>query len=882
MGIPCPGTPTVKDIDGNTYNTVQIGTQCWTKENLRVTKYRDGSVIPLDESGGTAGNGTGQTWSSRTTGARTVYGHNAGNLATYGYLYNWYAAVDSKGLCPSGWHIPLDGEWTILIKFLDNNANNGIASTFQSFTAGGTLKELGTTYWEDPNKGATNESGFSALPSGNRYSDGEFGRIGNIKSYCFFWSATVSTNLFYALGRDLYSTNSYIGMNANVKSVGGPVRCLKDTFSIVSAPTLTTTAITSITTTSSTSGGNITSVGGASITARGVVWSTSINPTISVTTKTADGTGTGSFSSTLTNLTPKTTYFVRAYATNSAGTGYGNEISFITSDSTIVMGIPCPGTPTVKDIDENTYNTVQIGTQCWTKENLRVTKYRDGNQIPLVTVQSVWSNLTTDARSWYNNDSTNYENPHGKLYNWYATSDLRGICPSGWHVPSEQEWTFLCQFLDSSTYYTWGSQSFIAGGKLKTTGTDYWNSPNQGATNFSGFAALPSGARSSNSIGNGFYHFKDGAYFWSSSQYQSNDAFHVYLSNTNTRFYTNISFKTSGFSIRCIKDTSSVAFSIPTLTTASASALTTSTSTSGGNITSDGGSSITTRGVVWSTTTNPTISLSTKTIDGIGTGTFTSALTGLIPKTTYYVRAYATNSAGTGYGNEISFTTSDSTIVMGIPCPGTPTVKDIDGNTYNTVQIGTQCWTKENLRVTKYRDGSVIPLDESGGTAGNGTGQTWSSRTTGARTVYGHSAANLATYGYLYNWYAVADTKGLCPTGWHVPSDDEWTILVTYLGGESIAGGKMKSTGTTYWNSPNTGATNEIGFSALPGGYRNNDGRYNNISYNAFFWSGTELDSSLAWYRYLSSASSKVYRGNYLSVNYNYKSVGAFVRCLMD
>jgi uncharacterized protein (TIGR02145 family) len=309
-----------------------------------------------------------------------------------------------------------------------------------------------------------------------------------------------------------------------------------------------------------------------------------------------------------------------------------------------------------------------------------------------------------------------------------------------------------------------------------------------------------------------------------------------------------------------ISFTTTDATDIPILKTNLVSTITSTSANIGGNITNDGGASITARGVVWSTNSNPTIALTTKTSNGSGTGSFSSTLTNLTPKTTYYVRAYATNSTGTGYGNEITFITSGSTNVMGIPCPGTPTVKDIDGNTYNTVQIGTQCWTKENLRVTKYSDGTVIPLDESGGPVGNGTGQTWSSRTTGARTVYGHSAGNLATYGYLYNWYAAIDKKGLCPSGWHVPFDGEWTTLITYLGGDRIAGGKMKSIGTTYWESPNTEVTNEGGFSVLPGGYRNYDGSFFNIRNFAFFWSATKYDFNYAWSRELDSYNCSVYR----------------------
>ena len=314
---------------------------------------------------------------------------------------------------------------------------------------------------------------------------------------------------------------------------------------------------------------------------------------------------------------------------------------------------------------------------------------------------------------------------------------------------------------------------------------------------------------------------------------------------------------------------------LPTVVTTNISNVTSNSAVSGGNVLSDGGSPVTARGIVWSTIPNPTVSLSTITKNGNGLGIFSSTLNGLVSKSTYYARAYATNSVGTGYGNEISFTTSDITNVMGIPCAGTPTVKDIDGNSYNTVQIGTQCWTKENLRVSKYRDGSIIPLDESGGTTGNSSAQIWSIRSMGARTVFGHNPANLALLGYLYNWYAISDPKGLCPSAWHVPSDAEWTTLTTFLGGESVAGGKMKSISTTYWNLSNVAPTNESGFSTLPGGYRVNDGSFNNINLNAFFWSATELDKNDAWHRYLN------YNDN-VFVNYFNKSFGASVRCIKD
>jgi uncharacterized protein (TIGR02145 family) len=171
-----------------------------------------------------------------------------------------------------------------------------------------------------------------------------------------------------------------------------------------------------------------------------------------------------------------------------------------------------------------------------------------------------------------------------------------------------------------------------------------------------------------------------------------------------------------------------------------------------------------------------------------------------------------------------------------------------------------------NLKTTLYRNGDGIAYvwDAS----------SWA-RTTGAHTAYDNNSANTAIYGYLYNWYAVADARGLCPTGWHVPTDAEWTTLTTFLGGESVAGGKMKTTGTTYWL-PNTDANNSSGFSALPGGLRNIDGFFYNIRSNAFFWSATDNGSN-AWYRYLGSTNGILYRESDIN-----KSGGVSVRCLRD
>jgi uncharacterized protein (TIGR02145 family) len=188
------------------------------------------------------------------------------------------------------------------------------------------------------------------------------------------------------------------------------------------------------------------------------------------------------------------------------------------------------------------------------------------------------------------------------------------------------------------------------------------------------------------------------------------------------------------------------------------------------------------------------------------------------------------------------------------PLPECPseTVTDIDGNVYQTVTIGNQVWMVTNLKVTHYRNGDPIPnVTDSG---------SWQGLTTGAFCEYNNDVNNVATYGRLYNWYAAVDSRNIAPAGWHVPNDAEWQTLVNYLGDDAVAGGKLKEVGTTHWYSPNTGATNESGFTALPGGYRFSSGTYLHMGNTAFFWSLTEDFSSNAWFRSLYCNNSEVYR----------------------
>jgi uncharacterized protein (TIGR02145 family) len=420
----------------------------------------------------------------------------------------------------------------------------------------------------------------------------------------------------------------------------------------INVPSISTIEVTEITQTSAVSGGNITDAGGATVTARGVCWSTTENPTIS-DSKTEDGTGAGTFTSNISGLEPNTTYYIRAYATNSAGTGYGSAM-------------------------------------------------------------------------------------------WFTTLE---------------------------------------------------------------------------------------------------------------------------------------AIELAILITTEVTNITQTTAVSGGNITDDGGAAVTARGVCWSTTENPTISDS-KTEDGSGAGTFTSNISGLEPNTTYYIRAYATNSTGTGYGSIMSFTTLEVIV----------DVTDIDGNIYPTVIIGNQVWFAKNLIVTHFNNGEPIPtgLDNS----------QWTSTTEGAFTIYPHDDVEninsnedmISAYGVLYNWYAVNDARKLCPVGWHVPTGDDWSALASYINNVNQAGNKLKSCRQV--NSPLAGdcATNEhprwnydelnwgideYGFNALPAGQIQSNGLYYFVGINAYWWTSNEVNN-LGQMRYLYNSV------GYFDDYYYSKNFGLSVRCLRD
>ena len=298
---------------------------------------------------------------------------------------------------------------------------------------------------------------------------------------------------------------------------------------------------------------------------------------------------------------------------------------------------------------------------------------------------------------------------------------------------------------------------------------------------------------------------------------------------------------------------------LPLVTTKDAVSITQNTAISGGSISSDGGFPVKSRGVYWSTSPVTPSALGTKTSNGTGMGSFSSSISKLIPDQVYYVRAYATNSTGTAYGNQISFRTAKPS--------------DLDGNTYNVIVIGQQVWMKENLKVSRFRNGDPIPA--------NLDSTLWSENAGSACCFYEDNPSNQSALGRLYNWYAVSDPRGLCPDGWHVPDNAEWTTLENYLGNNENAGGKMKSTGTKQggtglWNQPNSFATNSSQFSANPGGYRTENGAFILQGYLGTFWTSSESDVFSASLRGLN------YNHGYLEKNYSYKQSGLSVRCIAD
>ncbi len=362
-----------------------------------------------------------------------------------------------------------------------------------------------------------------------------------------------------------------LGTLAILLSVQG---CKKD--DTAELPSVITDEVTDITENSAKGGGNLTSDGGANITSGGLVWSENKYPTIHQNEGiTDDGTGRGQFESDITELSPRTSYYVRAYATNSEGTAYGNMVEFTTNS----LAIPGSG---VTDIDGNEYNTVIIGNQEWMAENLRTTKYADGTEIPFGLSDSEWENTTEGAYSVYPHENVEgiyseeqMVNAYGKLYNWYAVDDERGLCPAGWHVSTEDDWNELLEYLEEEhgipNTNTYGGAANVLkaarqidhpwDGNHATYEHPRWDNLTflyytpYGTDDF-GFSAFPAGSRSE--VGSyGYGHIGSVGRWWTSTLDQDNwNESTIYVAIRYNRAHVEINryLKRPGYSVRCIRN----------------------------------------------------------------------------------------------------------------------------------------------------------------------------------------------------------------------------------------------------------------------------------------------------------------------------------------
>ena len=696
---------TLIDIDDNKYATLQLGSQCWMKQNLRTTHYADGTEIPAGDS-------------THYDGPRIFTPDS--NLLDYGYLYNWAAAMHGstssslnpsgvQGVCPDGWHLPSRAEWTQLFDFVASDPGNVCGdnpihivkslSTTTGWDAHGLcstcLEAIGdayTTCCVCNELAANNRTGFSVFPSGTWEI---YPHYYTNNTHAIFTSATQHYEQAYnynVLAEEFQSQNSYVDHTSISKTIGLSVRCVLDTCPLDNTdykPTVSAVTVTSTGGTKVNMAANVSSDGGATVSERGVCWGTASQPTTD-SAHTASGTGIGDFSVNVTSLTPGTTYYVRAYATNSVGTAYGAEVTFFLHN---------PPTVTTTAVSDVTASTASTGGE-----------------------------VTSDGGATG------------------AVVTARGVCWSTSENPTVS---------DNHTTDGSGTGSFTS---------------------------------------------------------------HITGLNATTTYYVRAYATNAGGTSYGEQVTFTTPQTLPTVTTSAVSniAVTTDatpviTAKCGGNVTDQGVAEVTARGVCWGTSSDPTID-SSHTDDGSGLDSFVSSLTGLSSGTTYYVRAYATNSAGTAYGNQVSFTLP---VVDDKSCSEARTVTDHEGNVYATVKISytkysqtfTQCWMRENLRTTTSPKTGTYLVNTEGLPGGDFAKP---SQYLGSKVAhwFNNDSATYAPkgYGLLYNWCAAMDTanpsnyvevptqngggnnsaftfsfsdphRGICPEGWHVPTYNDWLNL---------------------------------------------------------------------------------------------------------
>ncbi|MCB2222144.1 MAG: hypothetical protein KQI35_17305 [Bacteroidetes bacterium] len=895
--------------DGKLYHTIQIGDQCWFKENLNFN--------------------TINSW---------CYDDNISNCINKGRLYDWQSAIEA---CPKGWHLATDDDWKILEGYADSYFDIGDDEWNKVGERG---NDAGLNLRSESCWVGNDLFGFSLLGAGMRFPDPDGSYAW--EDYSEHWTSTKGIDILEGIYRRIhfYPSGRY---DNNLMGYGFSARCINDqSKDIINSIKISENYY--VTQTSIFCNATIFNDGGYAVEDRGICWNIETNPTL-INNYISLGNGFGEFSGVLEGLNKNTVYYLRAYAIRNGETIYGNQVHVKT-----LNGQPCQDISYV-DYGGQRYNTIKIGDQCWIKENMDVGK--------MTNIEIGQTNNGIIEKYCYNNLEINCE-LFGGLYNWdemmqYSSiQGTQGICPSGWHIPTDSEFKILEGTCDSQFGVgdpIWNIFDDDRGSdvayKLKTTNGWMWSATTNGNDSL-GFSSLPTGSFIFEATSNGasiFYGMYNNGLYWTSTNYDpsgnggTNPIFRMLYSSSNQINRGYWVDEKDGNSVRCLKNTdlstvltgsinnitytsvnltgeivnigssiieqyghcwstspnptilndktdlgtidsltvfndditglvpgttyyiktyatnnsgtsygNEVTFTtiqpnIPSLTTEGVTNITNTTATSGGNVINDGGSPVTAYGVCWSISQNPTI-LDAHTIEGSGVGLFISNISGLDQGTLYYLSAYATNSVGTAYGNEISFSTlGEDTLQCGTQ------ITDIDGNQYNTVLIGNQCWMAENIKTTKDFAGNSI-----------------------IRHCINNDTNYCNIYGGLYDWSTIMNgavssntnpsgVQGICPDGWHIPSRSEWDELEEYLVTNFIGitednvanklkscrqvnsplGGGCNTTDHPRWNESLTNyGTNEFGMGILPAGnwYPN----YNwvlDVGSFSYMWTSTENGS---------------------------------------
>lgn len=656
-------------------------------------------------------------------------------------------------------------------------------------------------------------------------------------------------------------------------------------------PLLTTLSVQNISETSAECMSIVDESGDSSLSLKGVVWASFDNPCLDNNEGfTEDGSDAGAFQSFLNDLSPNTTYYVRAYAQNDQKTAYGNQLSFFTAVEDFVCGESI-----VTDIDGNDYNTVLIGTQCWLSENLKTTRHSNGDRIenPKCVVNFAlqeWSGINHGAYIWINYSYSN-KDTYGALYNWYAVEDDRGLCPDGWHIPSSNEWFALERYTNIveedhvHVLGTWGDWYGYKGAEKLAGNSSMWNDgklKNSSDFGNTGFNAIPSGIFwYYGTVGMGHIIGED-AYFWSSSR-AGPGPYYRRLHYDTTNIEIRAGFRNSGKSVRCVR-------SKPSFVTRNVVQTDINTAEGGVIFTNTTDAEVESIGLVWGTSEKPTIEDNSGIYNnGSEISNFDYTFTDFAPSEKYYTRAYIIYSNGmTYYSNQVPF--------MLLPqvksCPEHETVTDIEGNIYNTVLIGDQCWMTENLRTATHPKGYPVEML--------------------CRYPYQcNDTTFLKKYGGLYTWESAvygeaagtsgsAKVQGICPDGWYLPGDEDWNNLQQYL----INAGynyKFKSEGNHFaqslasdqgiWRpyasynpvdpipgSPawDSNANNRTGFNAIDTYSRSSSGEWRNLRKQTLFWTSTAQNITDARYRKI------YYSSDSLVAGYKNKLAALSVRCMKD